>query len=102
MSVKQPAFRPVQAGTVNIAVNAGSQRVAVQSERSSSHVRIVNNSGVTIFVEFGDVTIVATVATGLPIPAGAVEVLRLDTTHIAAIAAVAGPSTIYFTPGEGL
>lgn len=98
-------FSPVQAGSVNIAISAASQRVQVFAERGPVSVRIANTSSQTVFIDFGDSTVTASASTGLAIPAGVVEVLTLQNTgngplYLAAI----GTSTsgnLYLTPGRG-
>lgn len=102
-NVNQPAFAAAgKALTVNLGVTNASQRIQVQTGNISRHVRIYNSSANDVFIEIGDVGITAALATGMPIKAGTTQILALGELYIAAIASVAGPSTVYFTPGEGL
>lgn len=99
-------FLPATAKTVNIAVAAASARVAIPGlATGTSQVRVYNAGSAIAWVEFGDVTITAAVATGIPIPPGAIEVLTIPQVsgapYVAAIAAGATGS-IYFTPGMGV
>ncbi|RPJ54785.1 MAG: hypothetical protein EHM12_13335 [Dehalococcoidia bacterium] len=99
------AFSPSNS-TKNIVVSAASQRVNVVNRNSPVTVRIVNNGIATVWLNFGDATVTASLSTSLPIGPGVHEVLTLSpgqdgNLYIAAIAAAA-TGTIYFTPGEGL
>ena len=99
------AFSPSKI-TTNIVVSAASQRVRVINRNSPVTVRVVNNGISTVWLNFGDSTVTASLATSLPIGPGVHEVLTMSPgqngdLYIAAIAAAA-TGTIYFTPGEGL
>jgi len=100
------SFSPAIAKTVNIDVSATSQRVLVASCNSPITVRIMNNGTATVWINWGDVTVTATTANGLPIGPGVHEVLTFSPDqggllYIAAIAAgVSG--RIYFTEGQGI
>lgn len=98
---RQPAFRPEPASTVSLAAGVATGRVAVQGTNNSRHVRIFNSGNVTAFIECGNATVTAALATGMPIAAGAVEIVSAPVSNIAAITA-SGTATLYFTPGEGL
>lgn len=95
-------FRPFAANTVNISVSASSQRVEIDNCDS---VRIMNNGTATVWVDFGDGTVTAALATGVPVGPGVTEVLKFPAggarLYVAVIAAGATGS-IYFTPGEGI
>lgn len=94
-------FAPRPAGTVNIAVSAVSQRVAMNTGNAIGQIRVFNGATETTFVTFGDATVTASATTGTPIPSGAIEVMTvMAATHVAAIGD--GTGTIYFTPGSGL
>lgn len=98
------AFVPRPSATVNINVSASSQRVALGSARGRQQVRICNAGTATVWLSFGGSTVTAATATGMPIPAGAIEVVTLaDYGEAPQIAAIAAGSTgvVYFTPGEG-
>jgi hypothetical protein len=94
------AFRPSVAGTVTLAATTTTSRVAIATIAAPGEWRIYNAGAVAAFIVDGDVAVVATTATGLPIAPGAVEVLTLSGTHIAGITA-SGSATVYFTPGDG-
>ena len=104
MNVNQPAFAPDQAATVNLVATNASARVQVRTNTNarSHHFRIFNSSTVTVFIETGDVSIVASASTGYPVAAGTVEVITAHGDYAAAITSAAGSNTIYFTPGEGI
>lgn len=98
------AFKPsTGAATVNITAATSSARVAVRAARDSvsPNVRVYNAGSVIAFIENGGSGVTAAVATGIPIAPGAVEVICLPSTHIAAIT---GSSTavLYLTPGSGV
>ena len=99
MSLKQP-FRPSGGATVNIDVAAASARIALTS---GDNQRVMNNGTATAWIAFGDVTVTAAVASGIPVGPGVTEVLALPTgaTYVAAIAAGA-TGKIHFTPGSGI
>jgi hypothetical protein len=102
MSVKQSAFRPHPAATVNLAAGVASANVQVQSGQNAGHVRIFNSGAVTVFIEIGNTSgITAAVATGCPIAPGTIEVIACPFQYVAAITA-SGAATLYFTPGEGI
>lgn len=99
-----PPFSPVAASTVTLAVTNSSSRVqftSVANKRRS--VRVANVGPRPIFVEFGDVTVVATTAAGVPVAPGTSEVFGIPSsvTHVAALTA-SGTATLYTTPGQGL
>ncbi len=92
--------------TVSISVSGSSQRVAIQTQASNSAVLVANNGTAVVFISFGGDAVTTSVpngstAGGRPVLPGTVEVMRLSSTHVAAIAADATGS-IYFTPGEGI
>ena len=64
--------------------------------------RVHNAGSVTAFLAFGTSDVAAT-STGLPLPAGIVELLNAESnTYAAAICSTAGgTATIYLTKGEG-
>lgn len=99
-------FGPAGSATVALPVTAVSARVAVQSGLKNRRVRIYNAGTSDAAIEFGDSTIVAVFPTGatgasMVIPAGAVEVLTIGASNLAAITAT-GTATLYITPGEGI
>ena len=94
--------------TVNLAVTTTSGRVAKTALPTNSggaphEMRLVNNGSVTVFVEFGNSTVVATVAGSMPVLPGTVESFQVNAfqTHVAAITA-SGTATLYATTGLGV
>ena len=99
-------FLPI-GDTVNLSADVTSTRVALTDAGLGSgteEVRLRNTGTVEVFVAFGDSTVVATVAAGVPLPPNSVEVFRVRTsaTHMAAITAAAGPAVVYATTGQGV
>ena len=101
-------FVPVPAGTKNLAVTTTTARVAITalSGVGRMQARIYNAGSVPVFVEVGDVTVVAVVASGMPIAPGATELITVPDAagvarYVAGITA-SGTATLYITPGEGL
>lgn len=105
MSTQKRAFRPQGVNnTVNLAVTATSQLLAIpNTAHGTRSLRIVNSGSQTVFVDFVTTTGTAVATTSMPLLAGTVELFTFgnDITHVSAIAAATG-STIYITPGEGL
>lgn len=98
----QQAFRWDGAATVTLSAAATTSRVQIQTaEGGSQAVRIYNAGSVPVFLACGTVVVVATVAAGLPVAPGSVEVLGCNQTHIAGITG-SGTATLYVTPGTGL
>ena len=97
-------FRPFAAKTVNIDVASSSARIEITT---CDTVRVMNNGTATAWVDFGDVTITASLTTSFPVGPGVIEVLKVPRSVDGArryAAAIAAGSTgkIYFTPGEGI
>lgn len=106
--------------TVNLTPSAVSQEVQIPSPPTGENyrptVRIRNTSAVEVFIAFGATSAVtATTASGIPIAPNSVETLGVPdivneagttapfaTIFVAVIAASAGATPIYFTPGLGL
>ena len=95
----QNAFRS-SGPTVSLAATGTTGRVQIQAAQTTQHVRAYNAGTVAVFIECGDVTVVATTAASLPVAPGTVEVLGCNT-HVAGITA-SGSATLYLTPGSGL
>jgi hypothetical protein len=98
-------FEPI-GSTVTRTVNTGSQRVALTDPGifgGKFQVRVANNGSYKAFVNFGDVTVTAAVATGMPVLAGNVEVFTIapGDTYIAAICDTGESATLYITSGFG-
>jgi hypothetical protein len=96
----------VQGNTVNVAITTGSLRAQYNfGGASDRQVRILNASDVLVYVEFGGPTVVASVATSMPIDARTTEVLGgrnvQGNTHIAVISETASTKKLYATPGDG-
>lgn len=106
MSTMITVFRAEPALTANLAVTSASGRVQVWTTTpyvtSEPCIRLYNAGGSTVFVNCGDSSVTAATTTGMPLPAGAIEVIRVDNsqTYVAAITA-AGTATLYCTPGYG-
>lgn len=104
--------------TVLLAVSAASQQIAIAQTgtiKTPSTLRVYNSSANVVYIAFGAaapgptaaIPVGGTPALGLPVAPGAVEVFTVPGgdgggTYIAAMAAVAGPSNVFLTPGEGL
>lgn len=99
-------FGAIPASTVNIDVSSSSQRVAISGEETE--IRIMNDGTATVWLNFGDSTVTASVSSGFPVGAGVVEVLSTKKMNVNRsgmnIAAIAAGSTgkIYFTRGVGI
>lgn len=95
-------FSPKQAGTVSIAISGSSQNVALNAG-SGNQVRAYNATGADVFLAFGPSGVTAATGTGLPLPAGGIEIYTiLPGTATFAAAVGAGTGNVYFTPGTGL
>lgn len=105
MSNQKRAFRPQGVNnTVNLAVTAASQLLAIPNTAQGTRaLRIVNSGTQTVFLDFVTTTGTAVATTSMPMLSNTAEVFTFgnDITHVAAIAGGVG-STIYITPGEGL
>lgn len=100
-------FLPTPGSTVNINVSSSSQAVQLYNAPGPVSVRIENDGTATVWVEFGNSSVSASLTTSFPVPAGAVEVLRGENNSDRSplyVAAIAAGSTgkIYFTPGRGI
>lgn len=99
MTIDQAAFQPAHTVTLNVSSTTSS--IAAQPARERRHARLYNGGTVTVFIEIGDSSVVASTATGMPLPAGAVEIIGIGETNIAAVTA-SGSSVLYITPGQGV
>ncbi len=98
----QQAFRTDGAATVTLNATGTTSRVQLQTAvPGAPNARLYNSGSVPVFVNCGDVTVVATTATGMPVAPGSVEIIGCQNTHIAGITA-SGTATVYATPGPGL
>lgn len=98
-------FTPRLDQTKSISVGAASANV--QITEPGAQLRVTNDGSATAWITWGaDNTVVADVATDIPIRPGETEVFSLEYTPqrtalwVAAIA-VGATGSIYFTPGEG-
>lgn len=94
-------FRPLATNGATLAVGTLSQRVAITG--APTEIRVHTKPGdADVFLELGGSDVAATVATGLILPAGAVEYFRvpINITYVAAITE-AGSATLYVHGGEG-
>lgn len=98
---QEAAFEP-GGPTVSLAVTGTTSRVQVQaSPPGSRQLRVYNSGTVVVFITCGDVAVVATTATGMPVAPGSVEVLGNGQTYCAGISGGTAV-TLYLTPGAGL
>lgn len=99
-------FTPLGA-TVNLAVDTNSDVLELTTIGTGATggmaVRLHNAGSVAVFVAFGNSAITTAATTGMPIPAGGVEVFEIGpaVTHVAAITA-SSTATLYATSGRGL
>ena len=96
-------FAPGEA-TAKVTAATTSARVKVAEASGIVQVRLYNSGTVTAFLALGDSTIAATVAAGMPLPPGAVEVVSFatgDDIYLAGITA-SGTADVYATPGVGV
>jgi hypothetical protein len=87
--------------TVTLAVTGTSARVQFQTSAASKAVRLYNGGTVAVFIACGDVASVATIASGMPVAPGSVEVIGCAQQYVAGISAGTA-ATLYVTPGDGL
>ena len=64
-------------------------------------IRIYNAGTVAVFIDCGDVTVIAATAAGVPVAPGSVEVLGCGKGYIAGISGGTA-ATLYLTPGAGI
>lgn len=99
-------FTPRPRGTRSITVTASSQAVKLTDTVGVISVRIYNADTQDVFIAFGESGAVAATTSGVPIPAGAIEVMQVRTAggplYAAAIGTAANSKNIYFTPGSGI
>jgi hypothetical protein len=91
---------PLSNPTVTHSITNASSRVAITGSNERI-LRVVNPSANTIFLKSGDSTVTAAI-TDTPVRPGETAIFSLPNnshTHIAAIAAVAGPSVAYYQVG---
>jgi hypothetical protein len=88
--------------TANIDSAGTTARVSL-GEGPFNQVRVMNNGTATAWIRFGNGSVEATTAAGVPIGPGVTEVFSVasDVTHVALIAAGA-TGRCYFTPGVGV
>jgi hypothetical protein len=100
-----PAFAqvPFQPGgpTVTLAVTAATGRSQVQASNNNKSIRVYNSGTVAVFITCGDSAVTATLAAGMPIAPGTVEIIGCAQTHVAGISGGTA-ATLYITPGSGL
>lgn len=93
----------ISSSTVSLAVTGTTARVAIALSEYNPNVRLYNSGSVAVFIVCGDITVVATVAAGMPVAPGTVEVISCapTTTYVAGISAGTA-STLYLTAGNGI
>ena len=97
------AFTPLLS-TVNIVAATSTANIALGNTAGDAvDVRLYNAGSAAVFVNFGGSSVVAALASSVPIPAGGVEVFSLGpgVTYIAAIV-LSSTHTLYITPGMGV
>lgn len=100
-------FAPFAGSTVTVTCSTTSNRTAKAALPAGStgphEIRLYNEGTVTVFVEFGDSTVVATLANSMPIAPGTAECFQLQVsqTHVAGIVA-SGTANLYATTGLGV
>ena len=95
------SFTPNADATVNLTAGVASTNVALPA--AGEQLRLYNAHTATVFYELGTSSAsTAATTTGVPLPAGAVEVISVGPQHtyLAAIAA-SGSGTLYATKGNG-
>lgn len=87
--------------TVVHAVGPASSAVALP--RQGGNVRIVNDSKVSVWIEYGGADVVADPAASMLLTAGYTAMMRLPphATHIAAVCPAKGSGSLNITFGEG-
>lgn len=96
-------FSPAPA-TATISATTSTANVKVADGSGERQVRIFNAGSSTAFLAFGKDNTVAATTTGMPIGAGAIEVISIQpdgTALWAAAITASGTATIYLTPGSG-
>jgi len=95
--------KPFMAGgpTVTLAVTGTTGSVQVQATSASPALRVYNSGTVAVFINCGVSGVTATVAAGMPLAPGSVEVVGSGQTHCAAISGGTA-ATLYITPGSGI
>ena len=78
----------------------------VRESIDRNHYRVVNAGAVTVFIgtgaTAGEAQTNATVANGLPVLPGAVEILRFEANSFFSAITASGTATFYVTAGEGI
>ena len=98
-------FQALPASTVGINVAATTARVLIGNFTGTIDVLVTNLGSAEAYVEFGDVTIVATTTTSIPVEAGQSRIFTVQSPankplYMAAIAA-GTTGYIHATPGGG-
>jgi len=102
------AFEPCGGGlTVNLAVTQTTGNTALTALGDGRNIRFYNKGPDIVYLRFGtSSSITATTASGMPLAAGAIEVLSCGPamTHVAAItdSGSSKSATIYSTSGHGV
>ena len=87
--------------TVSLAATGTTGSVQVQSAANNTAMRVYNAGTVAVFVACGVSGVTATLAAGMPIAPGTVEIIGCNQTYVAGITAGTA-ATVYLTPGNGL
>lgn len=95
------AFSPI-APTVSVACSASPNSVRFLTTGTSCVLRLVNLGTETVFVKFGDGSVLAS-ATDMPVLPGAMTGISVgDMVTWVGVITAQGTSTLYVTPGHGL
>lgn len=97
-------FAAIPASGKKITVSASSQRTVLDTRGTKNQIRVANLGTDTVWIEFGDSAVTASMTTGIPIPAGRVEILSSNPTADLYVAVIAAGATgdIWFNIGEGI
>lgn len=106
-TVQVTPFLPIGSNTITVSATGTSSSTAItaptnpQNPEQPGTCRIYNAGPGLAFVKFGTGTVVAAIASDMPIPAGNTEVFWVPayTTSVGVISA--STSTVYLTPGQG-
>jgi hypothetical protein len=102
----QRAFQPFDINTANAAATTASLTTALVLPLTvprRMQVRVFNAGTGTAYIRFGVSGVTTTVAAGVPVPPGTIEVYSVPegTTHVATITGT-GTASVFFTAGEGI
>lgn len=101
-------FHPIDNATLTVSVTSSSSPQAMKKIPSGKFTaRLHNALSEAVFYRFGDNQVVGSTTAGVPLPAGAVEVVTVENsdrnpiTHVDIVSA-SGSGSVYVTTGFGL